>query len=342
MRWLGKSHNNKVVRGDMSMSRGSTGGWLAGMMLAGLGLSACGDDSTSSAVEAGDASGDWTGLFENVESGESMLSIRGTVTSTGEYTTADDPRYGGVSNDIFRPARGGGSSRQGSNAEGPYAISIYTDATHQDEPDNVVRAWVSLVLPTGAEAGNRYSVASFADAEDDQVQAHVQGDGMAWTFSRQVTGSVYLEAFGDEVSAAWRLEAADGRGEGADQVESEGAVKDLPLTLQSEAEYEITVNGESEATLARVTSRDNMLMIGNGIYLYLPSGATAGSYPIQADRDDDTVRAVFSRHEVDEVSGELTLVANGERYDAEFSLAASGEDDVDLAGDLRWFELEDE
>lgn len=175
--------------------------WRAGVTLVGLGLlTACGDDSGSSAVQSGDeavaqqqsssqdfgSSGQLAGLLDSVQSGESTLSINGAVMSTGEYTTADDPRYGGVSHDIFRPALGGGASRRGSNTEGPYAISVYTDATHADEPDNVVRAWVSLVLPKGAEAGNRYPVASFADAEDDQVQAHVQGDGMAWTFSRQV------------------------------------------------------------------------------------------------------------------------------------------------------------
>ncbi|MCE9665407.1 hypothetical protein LY622_18445 [Halomonas sp. M5N1S17] len=323
------------------------------MTLVGLGLlTACGDESASSAVQTDDGAsqqggvqsdggGELAGLLERVESGESMISISGAATSTGEYTTADDPRYGGVSNDIFRPALGGGSSRRGSNAEGPYVISIYTDATHEDDPDNVVRAWVSLVLPAAAEAGKNYEVASFADAEDHQVQAHVRGDGMGWSFSRQVSGSVYLEAFGERVSAAWLLEAADGRGEEASRVASEGAVKDLPLTLQSEAEYDITVNGETETTLSRITARDNMLIVGHGIYLYLPAGATAGSYPVQEGRGDDAVRAQFTQHDIDEVSGELTLVANGERYDAEFNIDASGEDDVALAGDLRWIALDE-
>ncbi|MBZ0329892.1 MULTISPECIES: hypothetical protein [Halomonas] len=336
------------------MNRGSQGTLLAGMALVGLGLlTACNDESASSAVQSDNGAsqqggvqsngdGELAGLLESVESGESMISISGAATSTGEYTTADDPRYGGVSNDIFRPALGGGSSRRGSNAEGPYVISIYTDATHEDDPDNVVRAWVSLVLPADAEAGKRYEVASFADAEDHQVQAHVRGDGMGWSFSRQVSGSVYLESFGERVSAAWQLEAADGRGEEAGRVTSEGAVRELPLTLQSEAEYELTVNGDTESALSRITGRDNMLIIGNGIYLYLPEGATAGSYPVQADRDDDAVRAQFSRHDIEEVSGELTLVANGERYDAEFHIDASGEDEVALAGDLRWFVLNEE
>lgn len=125
-------------------------------------------------------------------------------------------------------------------------------------------------------------------------------------------------------------------------MKSEGAVRDLPLTFQAEAEYDMTVNGETESRQARVNNRDNMLNIGNGIYLYLPSGATAGSYPIQSGRDDVSVRAVLSQHEVDELSGEFTLVANGERYDAEFNIAASGEDNVELAGNLRWFVIEDE
>ncbi|APX92071.1 hypothetical protein BWR19_03460 [Halomonas sp. 1513] len=329
------------------MTHGSNSAWRVGVLVASLGLLAGCDDAANdqqaedAAGTSGADSGELADLLESVESGESTLSISGAVTSTGEYTTADDPRYGGVSNDTFRPARGSGSSRSGSNADGPYAISIYTDATHEDDPDDVVRAWVTLVLPQGAEAGNRYQVAGFSDADDDQVQAHVRGDGMAWTFARQVSGSVYLDEYSDRVNAAWQLEAADGRGEDASRVASEGAVKDLPLTLQSEVEYELTVNGEAESRLARVTSRDNMLNIGHGVYLYLPSGAAAGSYPVQAGRDDDSVRAQFTRHDVDEVDGELTLAANGERFDAEFSIDASGEDDVRLEGSLHWLALDE-
>lgn len=348
--WQMHDKNEQQDRGDGHMNKTLHGVWRAGVLFASLGIvTGCNDDSASSAVEADDGasqqsaaqigSGELSRLLESVERGESALSISGVVSSTGEYTTADDPRYGGVSNDVFRPATGGGASRRGSNAEGPYAISIYTDATHEDDPDNVVRAWISLVLPAGAEAGNHYQVAGFSEAEDDQVQAHVRGDGMAWTFSRQVSGSVYLETLGEQVSAAWQLEAADGRGDDAGRVTSEGAVRELPLTLQSEAEYELTVNGETESALARVTGRDNMLIIGNGVYLHLPEGATAGSYPVQAGRDDGVVRAQFTQHEIDEISGELTLVASGERYDAEFSIAGSGEDDVQLAGDLRWIAL---
>ncbi len=305
-------------------------------------LTACGDGNGETAADGRGSDDEMQARLDELSGSGSRLTLSGAVTSTGEYTTAEDPRYGGVSNDIFRPAQGGGSSRRGSNAEGPYALSIYTDATHEDEPDNVVRAWVSLVLPEGAEAGNHYQVASFSEADDDQVQAHVRGDGMAWTFSHQVSGSLYLEALGEQLSAAWQLEAADGRGEAARGIQSEGAVKGLPLTRQAEAEYDMTVNGESEPTLSRITGRSNMLIIGNGIYLYLPSGATEGSYPIQSDRDDAAVRAQFTQHEIDDITGELTLSANGERYDAEFTIDARGEDELELAGLLRWFTLDDE
>ncbi|WP_373181562.1 hypothetical protein [Halomonas campaniensis] len=314
---------------------------LVGLAALGV-LTACSDGNGTAVAGGGGKDDEMQARLDELAGSGSRLTLSGAVTSTGEYTTAEDPRYGGVSNDIFRPAQGGGASRRGSNADGPYALSIYTDATHEDEPDNVVRAWVSLVLPEGAEAGNHYQVASFSDADDDQVQAHVQGDGMAWSFSHQVSGSVYLEALGEQVSAAWQFEAADGRGEAARGIQSEGAVKDLPLTRQAEAEYDMTVNGESEPTLSRITGRSNMLIIGNGIYLYLPSGATEGSYPIQSDRDDAAVRAQFTQHEVDEITGELTLSANGERYDAEFSIDARGEDELELAGLLRWFTLDDE
>ena len=314
---------------------------VVGLAAVGI-LTACGDGNGDTAADGGGTNDEMQARLDELDGPGSRLTLSGAVTSTGEYTTAEDPRYGGVSNDIFRPAQGGGASRRGSNADGPYALSIYTDATHEDEPDNVVRAWVSLVLPEGAEAGNHYQVASFSDADYDQVQAHIQGDGMAWSFSHQVSGSVYLEVLGEQVSAAWQIEAADGRGEDAREVTSEGVVKELPLTRQAEAEYDMTANGESEPALARITGRDNMLIIGNGIYLYLPSGATEGSYPIHSDRDDAAVRAQFTQHEVDEITGELTLSTNGERYDAEFTIDARGEDELELSGVLRWFALDDE
>lgn len=301
-------------------------------------LTACGDGNGETAADGRGSDDEMQARLDELSGSGSRLTLSGAVTSTGEYTTAEDPRYGGVSNDIFRPAQGGGSSRRGSNAEGPYALSIYTDATHEDEPDNVVRAWVSLVLPEGAEAGNHYQVASFSGAEDDQVQAHVRGDGMAWSFSQQVSGSLYLAALGEQLSAAWQLEAADGRGEEARRVEAEGAVRGLDFTPQREARYEITVNGDSEQHLGRVsiheTPNDFAVSIGNRIVLDVPAEIGAGEYALSDQAGDGAIRVSLMRHEVEEIEGAIRFSERNGVFDAEISLEAVGEDEVQLSGRL--------
>ncbi|MBA2779930.1 hypothetical protein [Billgrantia kenyensis] len=325
------------------MSKGYRGYAMAGAALAVAGLMAgCGEGNGSASAQAEErsvAAGELESLLAQAESGESILTIEGAVTSAGEYTTAEDPRYSGVTHDVFRPARGGGASRRGSNAEGPYSLTVYTDAFHEDEPDNRVRAWVTLVLPEGAEAGRYYEVNGFSDADDDQVQAHLRGDGMAWTFSRQVEGGLELVELGETISAAWRLEAADGRGEEARRVMAEGAIHDLPLTRQAEAEYELQVDGESEHVLSRITvhaqnNRDTAI-IGNGIYLEIPSGIGVGTHPIQRQRGDGIVGAQLSQHQVETLEGELVLTESEEYYDATITLNAEGEDNIQLSGELR-------
>jgi hypothetical protein len=320
---------------------------LAGM----AGLTACKGDGEGAAGQAGGqraqrAPSDLAGLLSGLAAGETTLELTGAVTSTGEYTTAEDPRYAGATYDTFRPATGGGRSRRGSNADGPYALSLYIDATHQDEPENVVRAWATLVLPEGASAGRVYEVASFSDAEDDQVQAHVQGDGLAWTFARDMSGRLYVDSIGDSITAAFSLEAASGAGESAPRVKAKGAANALPLTRQAESEYEISVNGETEPGFARITGRaqgdHRMMIIGHGIYLYVPADSQPGTYPIGATRDDGAIRAQFTSHEVSEVSGELVLKANEDRLDATFEISATGDDQVSVSGELRYFTLSDD
>src|SRR5690554_5679998 len=231
---------------------------LGAMLLAGcegdaVGASSSANASTSADTHAsnGPTTGELEALFEQVESGEAFFVITGAVTSLDEHTLANDPSASGVSRDIFRPALSGGNSRSGNNANGPYSLTLYIDALHEDAPDNPVQAWLNLVLPEEAEAGRYYVINSFASAEADQVQAHLLGDGRAWTFERQVEGGLQLFELGETISAAWHLTAAVGHGEEARSVNVEGAVKELVYTPQSQTNYDIEVNGDSQQVVMR-------------------------------------------------------------------------------------------
>lgn len=307
---------------------------------AGSGSSQTTDSSAAALSSKGSAMPDdeMQAWLNDLSQGESVLNISGAVSSTGEYTTADDPRYGGVSVDVFRPGRGGGSAHAGSNADGPYALTIYTDATHEDEPDNVVRAWISLVLPEGAMAGERYAIASFSAADEHQVQAHVRGDGHAWTFARQVEGELHLVELGDSLTAAWRFDAADGNREDAAQVAVEGAVNNLTFTAQPEARYEFKINGETDTYVGRIavntTNSGAILSIGNQISLMLPRGISAGEYPLSDRSQGGALRVMLPRHDVDSIDGTLALTQRDEIFDADIHFEARGEDSVSLTGRL--------
>ncbi|MFY0990534.1 hypothetical protein [Halomonas sp. C05BenzN] len=306
---------------------------LLALLGAGL-VTGCGDDNGGSASTGNPAVVDALhSQLEALEAGQSTLTLTGAVTSTG-----DTPRDARASQDVYRPALGGGASRRGSNAEGPYALTLYTDAVHESAPDETVSARVSLVLPEGAEAGQTYAIAAFRDADEEQVQAHVRGDGEIGTIGRQVQGSLYLAELGEEVAAAWRLEAADGDDDEASRVEAEGAVAGLAFTPQREARYEITVNGESDRHLGRVAIHESPggfdMSIGNRILLSLPAAVEAGDYALSDRSDDGVIRVSLMRHEVEEVSGTLLLRERNGVFDAEITLEASGEDEVRLSGDL--------
>lgn len=333
-------------------------GWKLTVVLpaVALALAGCGDSGDNAGINATDNADEQTNSsvvasqgsaspdsemqerLDSLDEGASLLTISGTVTSTGEYTTADDPRYGGVSVDVFRPGRGGGSARAGSNADGPYSLTIYTDATHQDEPDNVARAWVTLTLPGDARAGERYEMSSFSSANDDQVQAHLRGDGNAWTFARQIEGELHLVELGESVTAAWRFDAADGNRDDAARVAVEGAVSRLAFTPQPQAQYELTVNGDSETHLGRVaintTNTGAILSIGNRISLMLPSGITTGEYTLSDRANDDALRVILSQHTIEQLDGTLTLTEREGAFDADIRFETSGEDSVSLNGRL--------
>src|SRR5699024_8247167 len=118
---------------------------------------------------------------------------------------------------IFQPARGGRAehSRRGSNADGPYMFNIFTDAIHPNDEDDVVRAWITVILPEGAGPGS-YGMAAHADAEDNEVQASLIGDGYAWRFERNIEGELRIFELGEELTAAWAFTTHDPAGNAVD------------------------------------------------------------------------------------------------------------------------------
>lgn len=294
--------------------------------------------STDSHAGNGPTTGELEALFEQIESGEMLFTISGAVTSMGEHTLADDPSASGANRDIFGPALGGGNSRSGNNANGPYSLTLYTDALHEDAADNRVQAWLDLVLPEDAEAGRYYAINTFASAEADQVQAHLLGDRRAWSFARQIEGGLQLFELGETISAAWHFTAASGYGEDTRWVNVEGAVKEFAFTPQSEANYALELNGDSQQVLMRAAGNARAdrytLIISNGIYLHFPAGIGPGNYPVELGRDDGVVGVQFTQHNIETVEGTITLVQHGETFDAEIEFTASGEDEVTLSGTL--------
>ena len=311
---------------------------LAGCEGDAVGTSANASTSADTHASNGPTTGELEALFEQVESGEAFFVITGAVTSLDEHTLANDPSASGVSRDIFRPALGGGNSRSGNNANGPYSLTLYTDALHEEAPDNPVQAWLNLILPEDAEAGRYYAINTFADAEADQVQAHLLGDGRAWTFERQVEGGLQLFELGETISAAWHLTAAAGHGEESRRVNVEGAVNDLLFTPQSQTNYDIEINGDNQQVVMRTGGNARAdrytLVISNGIYLNFPAGIEPGSYSIELGRDDGVVGIQFTQHNIESVEGTLILTQHGETFDAEIEFSASGEDKVALSGTL--------
>ncbi|MEE2002497.1 hypothetical protein QWY20_13625 [Alkalimonas sp. MEB108] len=306
-----------------------------------LSIIGCGDSNHSKSRAFVDP--ELQSWLDELNEGTSVLNISGAVSAGGEYTTAIDPRYGGVSRDVYRPAIGGGASRSGSNAEGPYSLTIYTDAIHQDEPDNTVRAWVNLILPSGAVAGKSYQIASFSTANEHQVQAHLRGDGHAWTFDQQVEGELHLLELGGKLTAAWRFSAADGNRDDAAKVLVQGAARDIAFVGQPEAHYKLTINGETQTHLGRVAinhgNNGAILTIGNRISLMLPKDISNGEYALASRASEQTLRVILSRYDVDSITGVLHLVERGELFDADIRFETSGADHVVLEGRLEQLTL---
>ncbi|MCC5968551.1 MAG: hypothetical protein JJU15_01220 [Pararhodobacter sp.] len=322
------------TRPDAAIRRGGAITICATLLAAGV-LAGCKEDS----AENGQVSADTTALqseLDALEDTQSVLRFAGAVTATGAYTTADDPRYAGRGDDVFRPATGGraANARRGSNADGPYAFTIYTDAVHHEDADNVVRAWASFVMPEGAGPGT-YALASVSDSSDNEAQVSVAGDGYAWQFARGISGVIMIEEIGDTLSAAWTFEA---HGRGGDQIEVTGAVRSLPFSPQPEAQYTLSADDETLTHFGRMTSRQRgngriTLLLGPGIYFDLPPDPEPGAHPIHRRRNDDRdITANLTDFSIDTVDGEMTLERDGASLAGRFALTATGEDTLTLEG----------
>lgn len=313
------------------MGRKST--FLMGLAASVLLLSGCGDDSGNGDGDGdngGGTAGDALGpIPEDLASGASHLSIEGAVTDAGDYTTDDDDRYAGTSADSYRPAN------DGTNADGPYIIRIYTDASHQDDPDNVVRSWISVTLPDDAEPGV-YTISDSRNADDGDAVASVAGDGYGWRFGRNVAGTLHIHDVGEQISALWEFGASSGSGDDAPSVDVSGAVNELAFEPQAEVRFSMTVDGETQEHVNRVGANTGgnsySLNLGESIYLGFELDADEGTYAVDGRRGDGVVGLTMPDYPFEDVDGELVLERADGAFSGTFSLTTTGDQPVTLDG----------
>lgn len=323
-------------------------GTAALALAAGLLLSACSGEETARTgtnAPAGAAAVDAGALAEmiaEVEEGASRLRLSGAVEDTGTFTTGEAGRYAGTARDVFRPAQGGRGDqvRRGSNADGPHMFVVYTDAIHQEDEDDVVRAWINVTLPDGAGPGT-YAVAALRDAADDEAQASIAGDGYAWRFGRRVEGTLYIAEIGERLTAAWDFAAS----EGEDRAHATGAVRGLPFSPQPEARFTLSADGETVEHFGRLAAqrRGNggfMLVLGRTIYLELPPDIDEGVHAIRTRREaPGDVTLTLPDYGIAEADGELALERRDGFFHGRFEITASGEQDVAIGGTLGYVDL---
>lgn len=297
-------------------------------------LQGCGEDNGSDGNDSTDNGGGDTAealgaIPDDLDSGASRLSIEGAATDAGAYTTDEDDRYGGTSADSYRPAN------DGTNADGPYILRIYTDATHQDDPDNTVRSWVSVTLPDDAEPGV-YGISDSRNADDGDAVASLAGDGYAWRFGRDVTGTLQIHEAGDQLSALWEFQAASGRGDDAPSVEVTGAVNELAFDPQAEVRFSMSVDGETHEYVNSVAGNSGgnsyTLSLGQDIYFGFELDAEEGTFEFDSGRGDGVVGLTMSDYPFDDVEGELVLERVDDAFSGTFSLTTSGDQPVTLEG----------
>ncbi|MGM0479912.1 MAG: hypothetical protein ACQERC_11890 [Bacteroidota bacterium] len=302
-------------------------------------FSACGDSSETPAAGKKGENSELSSYFDQIENGNTFLSIEGTVNSVENSSVLDEN-----TRNYFRPANGNGKSRQGSNAEGPYSINIYTGATHEDEPDEEVYTKVSFVLPKGAQPNTTYKIASFSKAKDDEIQSHVRVDGGSWMFSRKVEGELYLKDIGESIDAAWKFKAKSGSKKDAPEVTVTGATQNLPFEPQQEARYTFTKNGSSEEYLGGVaifkTPNDYSMNIKNGMRLGVPLDVSAKTYELSTEKGDDKIK-VYTEDPVESLEGQITFEKAGEAFNATFDITAKGENEFSAEGQLESLVFDD-
>ncbi|MBA6413178.1 hypothetical protein H2508_08665 [Parahaliea sp. F7430] len=284
-------------------------------------------------------------MFGGIDEGESRVIASGAATATGEYTAYGPGRYSGPTQDFYQPARGSGRKhyRRGSNAEGPYTFTVFTDAAYQDKSDEVVRAALTFTLPKGAETGS-YAIAAARDAADDEVQADffvMAGSGRR--FDRAIEGQLHLVELGKQLTAAWEFTA---KTRGGQQVEVSGGVKGLQFTPQAETRYTLIVNGETQERSGRMAthSKNNeiTLLPGSSIYLEMPINIGEGTHPLRKSRQAATdVVLNLPNYSFDVADGELILQDDGDFYSGSFSVTATGKDTIKLEGSFDHVSLEE-
>lgn len=320
--------------------------WLSAALLAAtISLSACSDsDAGDSSSKASTTDTKATNaLLDTLEKNQSNLSLSGTVNSTGERTTVESYRDQGRFINVFRPASSRSKNpqaRRGSNAEGPYAFRIYTDAIHDDDSEHVVPGWIQITLPENASPGS-YRVAALRDSKEDDVQAAIVGDGYGWQFTRDISGTMDIVEIGEQLTAAWDFEA---HGAGETSTHATGAVKALPFTPQQEATFTLRAGDEVIEHFGSVTSQwkgdRHTLLLGSGVYLDLPAQATEGTYRIRHKREADTVRLTLPKYDFEDVDGKITLETDGQYLNGNYTLTATGKDNVKIDGTLNHVKIE--
>lgn len=244
---------------------------------------------------------------------------------------------------VYQPARSTGRAkylRKGSNAEGPYSFVIYTEAVHEDEPDKSFTALMTINLPENAQPGS-YAIQAYKDAADDEAQGRLSGDGYAWNFTRNVSGTVDIIELGDELTATWELDAQDVQ---KNEVHSSGSVKNLAFTPQTEMSYEIDVDGEQKEDRIRsgYSKKNNKLSLLGGqpaMYINIPLDIETGAYPI--GKEDGQIDVSIPDLKYDTIDGEISISENGEQHrTVNFEFQTEGENTAKANGSFQYVPID--
>lgn len=325
---------------------------LGGALLLGLvlPLTACGDgDSDQQAKGSGSASQSSaaqkldTTILDGLKAQHVQMELTGTLNNENASIAQDEGAPVSEGKHVYRPASSTGKGdylRKGSNAEGPYSFVIYTDAIHDDEPDNTLTALMTINLPENAQPGS-YAIQAYKEAADDEAQGQLSGGGYAWNFVRNVSGTVDVIELGDEITATWDLTAQDAQKR---EVQTTGSVKNLAFTPQVEMFYEMDIDGEQKEDRIRsgYSKKNNKLTLFGGnplMYIDVPLDSEAGSYSV--GKDDGEVSVSINDIKYDTIDGEIVISENGEDYrTVDFEFQTEGENKADIKGSVQYIPID--